>query len=133
MDKAYVSQGYRENTIAGLGTREVFIRGLHGIVVHIKRASMLSSGKPEHQALEYQHLGNADHLLTFMIGMADSETDLGRTLTRCYTGIQYLISVALQDREDSRADAIQNALEQAVALENTINTTLSGIEHGQPA
>lgn len=132
-DNGYVAQGYRGNTVAGLNTQEVFMQGLHGVVVHIRRASLVANDEVAQPALKYQHLANADRLLTFMIGLADSQTEMGAILTRCYTGIQRLISAALDDKTPEHSHMIDDALNQAIALENGINTSLERIQHGQPA
>lgn len=133
VDNRNIAQGYRGNTIAGLSTQEVFLRGLHGIVVHIRRASLVANAEAAPQALKYQHLANADSLVTFMIGLADSQTEMGAILTRCYTAIQQLISAALNDDTPEQSQSIDDALNQAMALEEVINTSLERIQHGQPA
>ncbi|MGN8158743.1 hypothetical protein ACS8Y6_05845 [Salinisphaera sp. RV14] len=131
-DNLNIADNYRRSNIAGLTTQEVFLRGLHGVVVHIRRATLVADDV-EKKPIKLQHLANADRLLTFMVGMADDRTDLGSTLIECYTEIQNRVALAIQSTTDEAARAIDGALQEAMALESDIRTTLEGVEHGQPA
>lgn len=129
VDNPNIAQNYRSSNIAGLTTQEVFMRGLHGVVVHIRRATMVPADI-EKQPLRLQHLAAADQLLTFMVGMADDRTEIGLALIQCYTEIQNRVSLAIQSINQEPELAINGALQEAMALENSIQTTLDGGDHG---
>lgn len=130
-DNLEVVQNYRGSDIDGLSEHEIFMRSLHGVVVHIRRATMVPPDI-EKQSLRLQHLAAADQLLTFMVGMADDNTEFGSILIQCYTEIQNRLSLAIQSINDEPEQAINGALEEAMTLENSIQTMLEGDNHDQP-
>lgn len=125
-DNFNIADSYRSSNIAGLTTQEVFTRGLHGVVVHIRRATLVPDDI-EKKPIKLQNLANADRLLTFMIGMADDSTEFGSALIQCYTEIQNRLALAIQSTTDEAARAIDGALQEAMALENDIRATLEGM------
>lgn len=124
-----VVQSYRGSNLDALTTPEIFMRGLHGVVVHIRRASIMPADI-EKQPLRLKHLAAADQLITFLVGMADDRTEFGSVLIQCYTEIQNRVSLAIQTINEDPEQAINGALEEALALENNIQTTLNEGEHG---
>lgn len=123
------AQGYRSNTVAGLSDGATFRQSVHGVVVHLKRAS-LASADAANQGRRAQHLANADNLLVFLSGLADDNSPLGKTLIRCYIGVQELIAAALNAPAQESDQALDDALEQARALEAAVGEMV-GAGHGQ--
>lgn len=123
------AQGYRSNTVAGLSDGATFRQAAHGVVVHLKRASMVPAGA-DGQGRKAQHLANADNLLVFLSGLADDDTPLGKTLIKCYIGLQELIAAALNAPAQESERALGDALEQARALEATVGEMVDA-GHGQ--
>jgi hypothetical protein len=123
-------EGYKNNAVAGLADRDMLLKGIHGIVIHIKLAMIVSvkeeARPPEQRA---QHLAAADRLVAFMIGITDRSGAFGHTLLNCYTGLQQLISRALFAPADEVEQALSEALEQARALEASVSQALGVIKH----
>ena len=136
VDTTYVgsaSQGYRNNTVAGLAEPDMLEKGLHGIVVYLNRAKILASQEQgeAHGYQKAQALADADQLLTFLLRLADTDTEMGSTLANCYTGVQQLISSALISEGDESMRALDDALDQARALEKAFKESIGGGENGQ--
>jgi hypothetical protein len=123
-------EGYKNNAVAGLADRDLLLKGIHGIAIHIKRA-MIAPVKDEVRPPEQraQHLAAADRLVAFMIGITDRSGALGTTLLNCYTGLQQLISRALFVPANDVEQALREALEQARALEAAVSQALGAIKH----
>lgn len=128
----FAAQGYRNNAVSGLSEEQMLNKGLHGLVVHLNRAKTVAVDDDGGSAVRRaQCLSDADRLLTFMLGLAAAETELGTTLVRCYTGIQQLIASALADASAESDQALDDAIDQARALERAFSERVGGGRHGQ--
>lgn len=110
---------YRQGRLAGLDGAEMLQRGLHGIVVHLIRAQ-LAATRPEDPAsmfLKAEAGASADRLLAFMAQLADTRTDLGERLVRCYTRLQRLVASGLASTGEVAEQALALAVVEARALE----------------
>lgn len=115
---------YRQGRLAGLDGAEMLQRGLHGIVVHLIRAQ-LAATRPEDPAeddpasmfLKAEAAASADRLLAFMAQLADTRTDLGERLVRCYTRLQRLVASGLASTGEVAEQAFALAVVEARALE----------------
>lgn len=127
------SQGYRSNAVAGLSEEQMLSKGLHGLVVHLKRAVRASGADAANaQAGRAQHLAAADRLLVFLMGLADIRTELGSRLIQCYAAIQQLVGGALGGKASESGQALDDALEQARALEQALSATVGDGQDGRP-
>lgn len=126
------AQGYRENAVAGLNESDMLNKGLHGLVVYLHRAKLIAESSDESAAYQKAaHLSDADRLLSFLLQVADAETEMGGTLIRCYTGIQQLITASLNSEGDESLQALDDALGQARALEGAFKENIGGNSDGQ--
>ena len=125
-------QGYRSNAVAGLSETQMLTKGVHGLVVHLKRADLAAAGEgADANAARAQHLAAADRLLVFLMGIADVKSELGSKLAQCYTGIQQLIGGALGGAGMESKEALGSALDQAKALERALSATVGNDRHGE--
>ncbi|HYW77302.1 MAG TPA: hypothetical protein VFA48_11895 [Gammaproteobacteria bacterium] len=125
-------QGYRSNAVAGLSETQMLSKGLHGLVIHLKRASLAADNEQAGgEGTRAQHLAAADRLLVFLMGIADVKTELGSKLAQCYTAIQQLIGAALGGAGKEPTEALGSALEQARALERALSATVGDDRHGE--
>lgn len=127
------ARGYRSNSVTGLSDEQTLIRGLHGVVVYLHRARLIvEKAETDKDAAKAQQLAKADNLLAFLLKLADTETEMGSTLVRCYTGIQQLLAASLASVDDSESKrALDDALGQARELERTIRESVGGDSNGQ--
>jgi len=130
-DKA--ARGYRSNAVAGLSDQKMLEKGLHGLVVYLNRAMIIhdQAGDEAADMRKAQSLSDADRLLGFLMQLADVNSEMGSTLVDCYTGIQQLISSALNGNGDESRRDLGHALDQARALERAFKKIEGGGLYGQ--
>lgn len=115
--------GYQANAVAGLSDEDRLLKGIRGVAVYLKRATMTSGDPGTVKAARIRHLSDCDRLLAFLEGIADGNTELGATLVTCYQGIRRLILEALTVADPS--EAIDAAYRQAHELESVIKQELT--------
>lgn len=124
-----VASGYQVNAMATLPDEQRLLKGIHGVAVYLKRATM-TAGSPNQVKVGWaKHLSDADRLLAFLEGIVERDETFGTALIRCYQGIRRLILGALIADADS-AELIETAYRQAHELESAIKRRITS--HDQP-
>lgn len=124
-----IASGYQANAMSGLSDEQRLLKGIHGVAVYLKRATMVEGPSIPDKTARTKHLSDADRLLAFLEGIVKPGQEFGLILTQCYQGIRRLILGALIAEADPR-ELVMGAYEQARELETVIKWRLTN--HDQP-
>lgn len=124
-----IASGYQANAVSGLSDEQRLLKGIHGVAVYLKRATMVEGTSITDKTARTKHLSDADRLLAFLEGIIEPDQVFGSVLTGCYQGIRRLILGALIAEADPK-EVVMGAYGQARELEKVIKRRLTS--HDQP-